>query len=207
MYEDAIERAKKLGTKQCPLDPTHTIAEQIFTELCESEDEKIRKELLEHCINRRDGKQICVDASDYRRWAAWLEKQSFVEQDTVKRDLWEYVREWTDKFGRFPKDEDELAACIDYVMKRQKPIEWSEEDKRALNDAIVALSMYANGNIPHILPSQLLEDVEKLKSLKPQPHWKPSEEQMEIVENLLACEMPPRHKKIFESLYNDLKSL
>lgn len=56
-----------------------------FPELRESDDEKIRKELLEHCINRRDGKQICVDASDYRRWAAWLEKQG--EQKPVE---WDY---------------------------------------------------------------------------------------------------------------------
>ena len=38
-------------------------------------DEMVRKELLEHCINRRDGKQVCVDASDYARWASWLGKQ------------------------------------------------------------------------------------------------------------------------------------
>lgn len=56
-----------------------------FPELRESDDEKIRKELLEHCINRRDGKQICVDASDYRRWAAWLEKQG--EEKSVE---WDY---------------------------------------------------------------------------------------------------------------------
>lgn len=40
-----------------------------------TDDERIRKELLKHCIDRRDGKQICVDASDYRRWADWLGKQ------------------------------------------------------------------------------------------------------------------------------------
>jgi hypothetical protein len=56
-------------------------AEHYFPELKESEDERIRKELLEHCINRRDGKQVCVDASDYRRWANWLEKQGEQKQD------------------------------------------------------------------------------------------------------------------------------
>lgn len=48
-------------------------------------------------------------------------EQKNVEQDTEINDLWVYIREWNDKFGRLPKDEDELAACIDYVMKRQKP--------------------------------------------------------------------------------------
>ena len=48
-------------------------------------------------------------------------EQKPIEQDTEIRDLWVYIREWNEKFGRLPKDEDELAACIDYVMKRQKP--------------------------------------------------------------------------------------
>ena len=50
-----------------------------------------------------------------------LVEQKPVEQDTEIHDLWVYIREWNEKFGRLPKDEDELAACIDYVMKRQKP--------------------------------------------------------------------------------------
>lgn len=41
-----------------------------------------------------------------------------IEQDTEIRDLWEYIQEWRKKFGRLPKDADELAACIYYVIKR-----------------------------------------------------------------------------------------
>jgi len=48
-------------------------------------------------------------------------EQKSIEQDTEIRDLWVYIREWNEKFGRLPKDEDELAALIDYVTKRQKP--------------------------------------------------------------------------------------
>jgi hypothetical protein len=56
-----------------------------------------------------------------------------------------------------------------FELLGQKPAEWSEEDKRAVNDAIVSLSEMANGEIPHLLPSMLLEVVERLKSLRPQP--------------------------------------
>lgn len=72
LLEQAKEELKTCGSLDC--DAAKQIF-RLFPELRESEDERIRKELLEHCINRRDGKQICVDASDYRRWAAWLEKQ------------------------------------------------------------------------------------------------------------------------------------
>ena len=60
--------------------------EAVFPELKENEDERIRKELLEHCINRRDGKQVCVDASDYRRWADWLFRQGVENITNIKSD-------------------------------------------------------------------------------------------------------------------------
>ena len=59
---------------------------------------------------------------------------------------------------------------ISSAKRYENHTELSKEDERALNHAIVALSMYANGEIPYILPSQLLEDVERLKSLRPQMH-------------------------------------
>lgn len=63
-----------------------TALDTLFPELKESEDERIRKELLEHCINRIDGKQVCVDASDYRRWADWLSRQTVENIPNVKSD-------------------------------------------------------------------------------------------------------------------------
>lgn len=46
-YEEALERARELHDKH-PLGepPTWTICEQIFPELAESEDERIRKSLI-----------------------------------------------------------------------------------------------------------------------------------------------------------------
>ena len=111
--------------------------ENIFPELRESEDERIRKELIERfnwelkSAEEQDaaGCSRQKDIAMFKRGLAWLEKQGeqkFIEQDTEVNDLWVYIREWNDKFGRLPKDEDELAACIDYVMKRQKAA-WSEK--------------------------------------------------------------------------------
>lgn len=69
------------------------------------------------------------------------EHQNTIKQDTEIRDIWEYVEEWRKKFGRLPKDTDELVACINYIMKRKKPvkqksIEWSDVDDIRLNEAI-----------------------------------------------------------------------
>ena len=136
-YNEALERARELYDN---LINEGTLAtskgiESIFPELKESEDERIRKELLEHCINRRDGKQICVDASDYRRWAAWLEKQgeqkSWSEEDErilnkIQDDLRDF---YVDKKG-YPyvaePDSPEMIE-IDW-LKSLKPNHWKPSE-------------------------------------------------------------------------------
>ena len=198
--------------------------EEIFPELAESEDEKIRKELLSLFEDGRDGLSHRYTGSDCERYIAWLEKQK--ERKTAI-EAWKEMRfevyaqasgnrhepncsdDNTKMFSL--NDIDEIFEKVSDSVVVQKPSEWSEEDKRALNDAIVTLSMYANGEIPHILPSILLEDVERLKSLRPQPHWKPSEEQMEalwyIIPNLPNCEEDVDKITILSTLYEELKTL
>lgn len=46
------------------------------------------------------------------------------------KDNWEYVKEFCDKFGRIPKDMDELEVLVSYVIsERQK---WSKEDEEMI---------------------------------------------------------------------------
>lgn len=50
--------------------------ERIFPELKESEDDRIRKELLEHCKNQADPYiQTWNKCPQIQSWIAWLEKQ------------------------------------------------------------------------------------------------------------------------------------
>ena len=83
-YKETLERAKDFHSRLN--EQLQKEMENIFPELLESEGERIRKELLEYCINRKYGKQVCVDASDYRRWADWLFKQGVENIPNVKRD-------------------------------------------------------------------------------------------------------------------------
>lgn len=86
-YECVSQKVKDFfeGKQKMYSDVKQTL-KYLFPELAVSEDERIRKELLEHCINRRDGKQVCVDASDYRRWADWLYRQAVENIPNVKSD-------------------------------------------------------------------------------------------------------------------------
>lgn len=72
-YKEALERAKKLGTSEMPIDQTRNIGEQIFTELKESKDEKIRKALIKgfkHYDKKcKWGEFTTIEILD------WLEKQ------------------------------------------------------------------------------------------------------------------------------------
>ena len=86
----------------------------------------------------------------------WRNKQKPIEQDTETRDLWVYIREWNDKFGRLPKDEDELAACVDYVMKRQKPADKADV-LMSLDEAIEHCKEKSCGNNACALEHKQLE--------------------------------------------------
>ena len=71
-YDKAFEEAKNIHRFSSNIAEIKRM-EQIFPELAESEDEKIRKELITHCRNIR-----CVTeegAEGIAKWVAWLEKQ------------------------------------------------------------------------------------------------------------------------------------
>ena len=97
------------------------------------------------------GKADCAD------WIAWVGKQksysnlekqiekacrnadehacvdTIVVKDYRVRDTWEYLDEFVKKFGRYPKDADEISACIDYVIKR-RPVDEAEVIRKHITD-------------------------------------------------------------------------
>ena len=87
-YKEALEVAQKLY-QDCPNGKNdrlyHTTdLEKMFPELRESEDEKIRKELIEHVKDQQSSFISAPDCRDryeeeennkYNSWIAWLEKQ------------------------------------------------------------------------------------------------------------------------------------
>ena len=70
-YNEALERASKLKV-QNPFDTVGQMVEHIFPELQESEEERIRKELIEFL--KLPHSQF-VGNREHEKWIAWLEKQ------------------------------------------------------------------------------------------------------------------------------------
>ena len=69
-YKEALSRAKKLYGKYC----INNVLESIFPELKESEDEKIRKELISF-VNNDGWKFTKLTKEEKESWITWLEKQ------------------------------------------------------------------------------------------------------------------------------------
>ena len=83
-YDEALERAKVWKEKSGMPAGKQSILDDIFPELTESEDEKIRKELIEHVKDQQSSFISAPDCRDkyeeeennkYNSWLAWLEKQ------------------------------------------------------------------------------------------------------------------------------------
>ena len=107
--------------------------QNIFPEVCESEDERIRTGLI-------NGFKECLKISQYPKNAqkywhnikiedilAWLEKQA--DKDKLIKELGKYKVKYT---------QDVLSQQL------EKQSEWSEEDEKNLNDLDVILFEYKN---------------------------------------------------------------
>ena len=77
-YKEALERARQFSEHPLQEDSAN-IVEYIFPELKESEDERIRKEIIEFLIhtNKYGSNEKC------EVWLAWLEKQKWSEDDEL----------------------------------------------------------------------------------------------------------------------------
>ena len=89
----------------------------------------------------------------------------------------------------------------------QKPAEWSEEDENIRQSLINDLENAETED--EDVQKELNEKVAWLKSLRPQPHWKPSEEQMEVLERCVDYldDSDNEDAVVIGSLCHDLKSL
>jgi len=168
-YNEALERAKKFHKKELYAESNGNLVEYIFPELAESEDERIRKWLIQ------DIQQAIID-DDYNDVSI---------EDAKKALSW---------------------------LEKQKPVEWSEEDERILG-AIKEMAYTISASDKQFLErhgtnSQELKNFAiSYKSLRPQKHWKPSEEQMRVLALSFSGIYKEEDIKVLRTLFEDLKKL
>lgn len=90
----------------------------------------------------------------------------------------------------------------------QKPAEWSEEDETRRTNVIILLQTPILRKVYQ--QSEIDKAVEWLRNLRPQPHWKPSEEQIRALRRTLLLAnfgLEKDRRDTMSSLYNDLLKL
>jgi len=196
-YENKYKEAKK-WIESIYSELSHeqqTEAEAFFPELKESEDEKIRKALLE-LVHDTTGDELWVDYNVHKEDAlAWLEKQG--EQKPTNEEMIEALRTEYEK-GR-----------ADAIAEMQ--VAWSEEDERICRAIVADIANDKSICKFEISKSICDEQINWLKSLKNRITWKPSEQQMNAIKIAIAymtdeCETPTAPKVLCE-LLEQLKKL
>ena len=186
---------------------------KVVLEPKESEDKRIRKEIIEYLTITRE--KDLVAHPERQRWIAYLEKQK--EQKPAQYDIDILEKHIT-------KDSiSELAHNViirngwEIVEKEQIPAERSEEDEENATYIGAALEAYyklrkkqnnASGQMELDKAKEWLYN--RFKSLRSQSHWKPSEAQMNALKQPVAYfgdSWVGKKQRDLESLYYDLQKL
>ena len=134
---------------------------------------------LKESEDERNRKQIV----GFIRWA--IDRGSITNEQRERSDSWlAYLERQKDKVVEFDHD------------REQKPAEWSEEEQTIIEGACNALEIHGHSKL-----------ADKLKSIRPQPHWKPSKEQMESLYNAVVRCRACSNTVHLPELYEDLKTL
>jgi hypothetical protein len=189
-YDEVLKKARMFYKDEHVDKEANSLLEVLFPELKESEDEKIRKEIVSainiYCSEYHRGTKVRNDM------LAWLEKQGEQKPYGQRQECVDC---------QFNYAGECKGSC---AMKRgkQKPTEWSEEDDSNLERAI----WYVENPAPKVVKDSIL--VEWLKSLKDRYTWEPSDEQMKAlnyVVNLMASSESPKENDYYYNVFKDLK--
>lgn len=162
-----------------------------FPELAESEDERIRKALMQNLKERFGTKGNMGEGLDMPDVLAWLEKQEQKPADS-------YCQENCKGF-------QETGKCFaDGECKAKREAE-QEEDEEILDGIITDVEVLKEQDKTKSGKEAYQKEIDWLKSIRPQ--WKPSEEMLEalykvIPKNVIAIS---EDEMLLDKLYQGLK--
>ena len=166
----------------------------------ESEDERIRKELLNHCIKAANGETMVVSTDDYYRWSKWLEKQgtSYTKKDVDNAYVegMAFAKDELEKQGEQKSVGEEIVEALrtEYEKGRadafaQMQKEWSKEDEKCirLSTDIIDSALRA-GFCVQLDRDRCVDWFNSIKDrLQPQTKQEWSEEDKDMIQALNAC--------------------
>lgn len=187
-YEKILKDA--LNSKATPFEVSSWIEEQ-FPELAKSEDEEIRKALINVFATHKDYEKFFgVSVEDIR---AWLEKQA--EHANFRNKI-----QVGDKVTR---NEAGVLVNLSQLNRVAKAEERQGEEDSFRTETLISV-IKSGGSIR---PELRNEFVNWLKSLRPQNHWKPSDEQMEALDSATENCAYSEYQDCLRELIGQLKKL
>lgn len=211
-YDEAIERAKNYYSTTDSASDIKLIG-LIFPELKESEDERIRKDIVEAVELHKDFTQ-----GRKERIYVWLEKHADTQKkiDHAYAKGLAYAQKALEKQGEHDMGiseatkqeledslnkalEKETSESCNEFLDEQKPAAWSEEDEARFESCIEVLQTSDGYDTIN---------AKWLKSLKERYIWKPSDEQMKALGNCIGKKWFDKGMlNMLKTLYNDLQNL
>ena len=183
-YNDALEKlqealAPKDGREISGL--TRGCIESIFPELKESEDERIRKELIEHIKANQWADYVLFQKFSPDDVIAWLEKQESVEEIVERcKDSWYNEGKIAGMAEGLSDDEKYQQGWHDAVEKqnKQKAI-WHADDEKNLN---AVLSFIEDEYLRRWLKDTIHKEYDK------STEWSEEDERMMLsIEQVMNC--------------------
>ena len=146
-YDEALEKLRGLleGIREEKCEIMEEDITKIFPELKESEDERIRKEI----IAVFKGQTAFTTEEDGKKYIAWLEKQHPVEEIVERyRTSWFHAGKIQSKMEGLSDEEKYQQGWHDALEKQsEQKQEWSEEDESYLSHVITAINSYYTDDI------------------------------------------------------------
>lgn len=265
-YEEALERAKEWEREHPNGYVIRDMMEFIFPGYNDSEDEMIRKELIQYL---KDYPYLPNGQHTKADFFVYLEKQKEQPKEELVYRMNGLMQKYIDE-GRDEAEREHRMKCYnlfwdaleDADFFKQKPGEWSEEDETCLEYALWCvtktrlfaakdvcdldacrcaerwlkalrpqpqrrdtyydiihdiLATLKDMDFTQITPEHrvsLLNDIrvkcknaDECAEILDEPHWKPSEEQMEVFFKATPVNLMPDELAVYHSLCNDLKKL
>jgi len=218
-YDRSLERARNVHTYYCDDREQLRKIEHIFPELAESEDERIRKALIEGFKVMNAGSYGECTFSNYNipviDIITWLEKQGEQNTSEWKQDNVEELTEFEnvmmhigssffgENTGLDPNDTNVIKEQANLLLELVPKQEWSEEDEEMLNTIANSLD---RGRVERVWHTTTEKVFNWLKSLKDRYTWKPSDEQMDALCYVTNFDYGG-YKATLVSLYEQLKKL
>lgn len=191
--------------------------EYIFPELKESEDERIRKELIKE-INglwENDSATWPSSLEKKNKYIAWLERQAqkpaawSEEDERYMNTTIAYLKDATEFKKNAENCIDWLKSLKDRTLPQPKQ-EWSKEDEEHIDSLLKRLDALCRNKFERTRFA-ISEDRDWLESLRPQNKWKPSDEHIHwlkwVINRMLDTEKANEAEAVLEELLEQLKKL